>query len=178
MVIILGRFALAFKLNQVSRALLGQFSHKGLRKPFQHYNWDHGGIVRERGNSKTGQLTMSADVLTNVALPTTSATLTLRIIKSFEYRTERSLVLHGVNLETTTAGELKNIARQGIVFLLSVGPYIEPGFIIAVQIQPGWKPYRNVVLGMSFVGLLYYFSTLSFSRHHQALHKGPRSQGL
>jgi len=69
-----------------------------------------------------------SDVLTNVALPTTSATLTLRIIKSFEYRTERSLVLHGLNLETTTAGELKNIARQ------------------AVQTQPGWKPYRNVAL--------------------------------
>ncbi|KIM80920.1 hypothetical protein PILCRDRAFT_97895 [Piloderma croceum F 1598] len=71
---------------------------------------------------------MCASVLTNVALPTTSATLTLRIIKSFEYRTEKSLVLHGVNLETTTVGELKNIARQ------------------AVQTQLGWKPYRNVAL--------------------------------
>lgn len=67
-----------------------------------------------------------SDVLTNVALPKTSATLTLRIIKSFVYRTERSLVLHGVNLETATVGELKNIARQ------------------AVHTQPGWKPYRNV----------------------------------
>jgi hypothetical protein len=57
-----------------------------------------------------------SDVLTNVALPKTSATLTLRIIKSFEYRTERSLVLHEVNLETTTAGDLKNMARQGIIF--------------------------------------------------------------
>jgi len=70
--------------------------------------------------------TEHSDVLTNFALPTTSATLTLRIIKSFEYRTERSLVLHNVNLETTTVIELKNIARQ------------------AVQSQPGWKPYRNV----------------------------------
>ncbi|KAH9951409.1 hypothetical protein B0H21DRAFT_718907 [Amylocystis lapponica] len=69
-----------------------------------------------------------SDVLTNLALPKTSATLTLRIIKSFEYRTERSLVLHNINLETTTVGELKNIARQ------------------AVQMQPGWKPYRNLVL--------------------------------
>lgn len=57
------------------------------------------------------------DVPTNLALPTTSATLTLRIIKSFIYRTERSLVLHNVNLETTTVGELKNIARQGGLFL-------------------------------------------------------------
>ncbi|KII88805.1 hypothetical protein PLICRDRAFT_54628 [Plicaturopsis crispa FD-325 SS-3] len=69
-----------------------------------------------------------SDVLTNVALPKTNATLTLRIIKSFEYRTERSLVLHSVNLETTSVGELKEIARQ------------------AVKTQPGWKPYRNVEL--------------------------------
>lgn len=41
------------------------------------------------------------------------ATLTLRIIKSFEYRTERNLVLHDVNLETTTIGQLKSIAKQG-----------------------------------------------------------------
>ncbi|KAJ6611760.1 hypothetical protein B0H10DRAFT_2223682 [Mycena sp. CBHHK59/15] len=66
--------------------------------------------------------------LTNTALPKSSSTLTLRIIKSFEFRTERSLVLHNVNLETTTVGELKDIARK------------------AVAEQPGWKPYRDVVL--------------------------------
>lgn len=54
-----------------------------------------------------------SDVLTNEAKPKTSATLTLRIIKSFEYRTERSLVLHNVNLETTTVADLKTIAREG-----------------------------------------------------------------
>ncbi|OBZ75486.1 hypothetical protein A0H81_04701 [Grifola frondosa] len=54
-----------------------------------------------------------SDVLTNLAIPKTSATLTLRIIKSFEFRTERSLVLHNVNLDTTTVGELKELARQG-----------------------------------------------------------------
>lgn len=70
-----------------------------------------------------------SDVLTNVALPKTSATLTLRIIKSFEYRTERSLVLHDLNLEIITVGELKELART------------------AVRTQPGWKAYRNAVLG-------------------------------
>jgi hypothetical protein len=55
-----------------------------------------------------------SDILTNVVLPKTSATLTLRIIKSLEFRTQRSLVLHDVNLESTTVGELKDIARQGI----------------------------------------------------------------
>ncbi|KAJ7694075.1 hypothetical protein B0H17DRAFT_469426 [Mycena rosella] len=66
--------------------------------------------------------------LSNTALPKTAATLTLRIIKSFEFRTERSLVLHNINLETTTVGQLKDIART------------------AVTNQPGWKPYRKVVL--------------------------------
>jgi hypothetical protein len=69
-----------------------------------------------------------SSVLTNIALPKTCATLTLRVIKSFEFRTERSLVLHNVNLETTTVGDLKNTARQ------------------AIRTQPGWKPYRDVVL--------------------------------
>lgn len=58
-----------------------------------------------------------SDILTNVSLPTTSATLTVRIIKSFEYRTERSLVLHNVNLEETTVGELKETARRGTISL-------------------------------------------------------------
>ncbi|KAJ7098172.1 hypothetical protein B0H15DRAFT_1009887 [Mycena belliarum] len=66
--------------------------------------------------------------LSNTARPKTSATLTLRIIKSFEFRTERSLVLHNINLETTTVGQLKDIART------------------AIATQLGWKPYRNVVL--------------------------------
>ncbi|TFK72571.1 hypothetical protein BDN72DRAFT_928055 [Pluteus cervinus] len=66
-----------------------------------------------------------SETLTNNARPKTSATLTVRIIKSFEFRTERSLVLHAINLETTTVLNLKDRARQ------------------AVQTQPGWKPYRN-----------------------------------
>jgi len=69
-----------------------------------------------------------SDVLTNLSLPKTSATLTLRIIKSFEYRTERSLVLHDINLETTTVGQLKETARE------------------TIQILSAWKPYRTVKL--------------------------------
>ena len=53
-----------------------------------------------------------SDVLTNLSKPKTSATLTLRIVKSFEYRTEKSLVLHDVNLETTTVGRLKEVAKE------------------------------------------------------------------
>ncbi|KAH9830942.1 uncharacterized protein C8Q71DRAFT_862081 [Rhodofomes roseus] len=70
----------------------------------------------------------ASDLPVNLALPKTSATLTVRIIKSFEFRTEKSLVLHNINLESTTVGQLKDMARQ------------------AAQTQAGWKPYRNLVL--------------------------------
>ncbi|KAJ7580983.1 hypothetical protein C8J56DRAFT_958740 [Mycena floridula] len=69
-----------------------------------------------------------SDLLTNYAKPLTEATITLRIIKSFEFRTERSLVLTNLNLETTSVGQLKEIAKQ------------------AILTQPGWKPYKNAVL--------------------------------
>ncbi|PCH39569.1 hypothetical protein WOLCODRAFT_92670 [Wolfiporia cocos MD-104 SS10] len=65
--------------------------------------------------------------LTN-ATPGAGATLTVRIIKSFEFRTERSLVLHAVDLGATTVGALKEMARE------------------AVSTQPGWKAYRNIQL--------------------------------
>ncbi|KAF8553398.1 hypothetical protein OG21DRAFT_1510251 [Imleria badia] len=67
-------------------------------------------------------------ILTNEAIPRTEATITVRVIKSFEYRTERGLVLHKLNLETTTVGGLKEIVRQ------------------AIQTGPAWRPYRNAVL--------------------------------
>ncbi|KAI0262965.1 hypothetical protein BC834DRAFT_889881 [Gloeopeniophorella convolvens] len=67
------------------------------------------------------------DTLTNLARPHTSAILTIRVIKSFEFRTERSLVLRDVDLEKTTVGDLKARVRD------------------AIQTQPGWKPYRAAV---------------------------------
>jgi hypothetical protein len=50
---------------------------------------------------------------TNLARPKTSAIITVRVIKSFEFRTERSLVLRDLNLETTTIGNLKTIVCDG-----------------------------------------------------------------
>lgn len=46
--------------------------------------------------------------------PTTDAVLTVRVIKSFEFRTQKSLVLKGINLETTTVGELMERVRNGM----------------------------------------------------------------
>ncbi|KAH9001662.1 hypothetical protein EDB92DRAFT_2110606 [Lactarius akahatsu] len=68
---------------------------------------------------------------TNLARPKTSAVITVRVIKSFDFRTERSLVLHDINLETTTIGNLKTIVRD------------------AIQTQAGWKPYRSASFGLN-----------------------------
>ena len=54
-----------------------------------------------------------SDLPTNEAVPRSHATLTIRVIKSFEFRTEKSLVLKDVNCEETTVGQLKEKARQG-----------------------------------------------------------------
>ena len=54
-----------------------------------------------------------SDIPTNEAVPRSHATLTIRIIKSFEFRTEKSLVLKDVNCEETTVGQLKEKAKNG-----------------------------------------------------------------
>ncbi|KAG9049419.1 hypothetical protein FS837_010359 [Tulasnella sp. UAMH 9824] len=64
----------------------------------------------------------------NLVKPKTSATITVRVIKSFEFRTTKSMVLHELNLEQTTVGQLKDLVRQ------------------AIKTQGAWKPYRNVEL--------------------------------
>jgi len=63
--------------------------------------------------------------LATEARPKTDATLTIRIIKSFTFRTEKSLVLQHINLEKITVGQLKELVKQ------------------AVASQPGWKAYRS-----------------------------------
>lgn len=54
-----------------------------------------------------------SETLANEQKPKTAATLTVRIIKSFKFRTEKSLVLHDVNLLTTTVADLKERAKNG-----------------------------------------------------------------
>lgn len=52
------------------------------------------------------------NTLTSHARPSTDATLTVRCIKSFEYRTCKNLVLQHVDLERTTIGELKALVLE------------------------------------------------------------------
>ncbi len=65
------------------------------------------------GNFDFPILAPSPMSLTNIARPPTDATLTVRIIKSLRFRTEKSLVLHKVDLTSTTVGQLKSAATQG-----------------------------------------------------------------
>ena len=53
-----------------------------------------------------------ADTLTNLTLPKSDSTITVRVIKSFEFRTFKNLVLHHLNLEKTTVKQLKETIRS------------------------------------------------------------------
>jgi len=50
--------------------------------------------------------------LSSELLPQTDATLTIRIIKSFEFRTQKSMVIKGVNLLEETVGGLMQRVRD------------------------------------------------------------------
>lgn len=63
---------------------------------------------------------------TNRARPLTDAVITVRVIKSFEYRTMKALVLH-VDLTQTNVAQLQARCKE------------------AVRTQPAFKAYRNVV---------------------------------
>ncbi|ORZ28404.1 hypothetical protein BCR41DRAFT_316995 [Lobosporangium transversale] len=65
--------------------------------------------------------------LSNTLAPSTAATLTIRVIKSFEYRTSKNLILHNIDLTATTVGQLRELVIEKI------------------KTTPGWKPYQNVV---------------------------------
>ncbi|KAF9583586.1 hypothetical protein BGW38_009112, partial [Lunasporangiospora selenospora] len=69
----------------------------------------------------------TSEPLTNTLAPSTSATLTIRVIKSFEYRTTKNLILHNVDLINTTVGQLRDL------------------IIEKVKTAPGFRPYQNVV---------------------------------
>ncbi|CAG8582899.1 19869_t:CDS:2 [Cetraspora pellucida] len=60
----------------------------------------------------------------------TDATITIRIIKNFEYRTVKNLVLRNIKLETTTIGDLKKLVIEKI------------------NATPTFKPFRNVDYGI------------------------------
>ncbi|EIE75755.1 hypothetical protein RO3G_00459 [Rhizopus delemar RA 99-880] len=63
---------------------------------------------------------MSDENLTNLAKPSSDATITVRCIKNFEYRTCKNLVLQHVNLETSTVGDLKKLVLENTLKVYTV----------------------------------------------------------
>lgn len=55
-----------------------------------------------------------------------NATITVRCIRSFEYRTIKNHVFHNVDLTKVTVGQLLGLMKS------------------VVQTAPGWRPYRTV----------------------------------
>lgn len=80
-------------------------------------------------------LEKDSGLTTNLARPATDATITVRVIKNFEYRTMKNLVLRDVDLVRTTAGALIALCRD------------------QVRSVPGFKPFRPAAdsLGMSLL---------------------------
>ncbi|KAI9811680.1 MAG: hypothetical protein M1832_000714 [Thelocarpon impressellum] len=63
-----------------------------------------------------------------MASPGSNATLTVRVVKSFAYRTSKNVVLHDVDLGETSVEALKSrVAAE-------------------MASKPGWKAYRDVKL--------------------------------
>jgi len=52
------------------------------------------------------------EALTNTLRPLTDCFLTIRIIKSFTFRTTKNLLLPHVDCTTTTVGQLKDLCRE------------------------------------------------------------------
>ncbi|RPA87472.1 hypothetical protein BJ508DRAFT_410239 [Ascobolus immersus RN42] len=67
--------------------------------------------------------------------PDTAATLTIRVIKSFPYRTSKNVILHNLDLTTLTIGELKEKVRN------------------EVNTKPGWKAYKACIGGLDTLKL-------------------------
>lgn len=55
----------------------------------------------------------TTDPLTNHLKPLTDSFLTVRVIKSFEFRTTKNLLMPHTNLETMTVGRLKEFVLNG-----------------------------------------------------------------
>lgn len=69
------------------------------------------------------------DPLTSTTRPLEDAIITVRVIKSFEYRTHKALVLRGVDLTTTTVEALVKRCNDEI------------------KTAAGFKPYRTLKFG-------------------------------
>lgn len=71
------------------------------------------------------QADFSDNQITNTARPLTDAVITVRIIKSFEFRSMKAYVLPHIDLTTTTVAQLEHMCRE------------------QVRTSPAFKPFRS-----------------------------------
>lgn len=90
------------------------------------------------------------EALTNTLRPLSDCFLTIRIIKSFTYRTSKNLLLPHVDVTKTTVGQLKDICRERACRRCRsrrvLSRLIEP-VSAELKTAPGFKPFRTVQLG-------------------------------
>jgi len=70
-------------------------------------------VTEQTGSHPPKLINQDYEPLATSLQPLTSATLTVRVIKSFEYRTQKALVLRELNLEVMTVIELMERCRAG-----------------------------------------------------------------
>jgi len=84
------------------------------------------------------------------------ATITIRLVKSFEYRTVKPLVLHNIDLTTLTPIGLLELVAEGTprrfgrnvkVSAEALAGSCAGDGCTAVATRPGYKPFRNVEYG-------------------------------
>lgn len=92
--------------------------------------------------------TTTANTTTNT-LHLSSATLTIRLIKSFEYRTVKNLILNGIDLTTVTPAQLKAVIAQSkkLSNIAIFTALVIFNAIIEIQSTSSLKPYLNNTFG-------------------------------
>lgn len=68
-------------------------------------------LLLDTSHSSSLSIGPSADALTNTLRPLTDCFLTIRVIKSFEFRTTKNMLLPHVDVTTMTVGQLKDEVR-------------------------------------------------------------------
>ena len=127
------------------------------------------------------------EALTNTLRPLSDCFLTIRIIKSFTYRTTKNLLLPHVDCTTTTVGQLKDLCRERASPLSLLPPTSSsrfadssPSRATEVKTAAGFRPFRTVELGVFTLPGTLRGTPLTCSsarRHAQALHDRARPQG-
>lgn len=87
------------------------------------------------------------DPLTSTTRPSTDSIITVRVIKSFTYRTSKNLVLPHVNLELMTVRELQETVRAGEEEVQAHSSSLSDLERTEIAKLPAFKPYRAAVLG-------------------------------